>query len=92
MVNQDGKLKYRDTGQCTSEKSLDPNGIATERQSRVLIAALWDRLIHILNQGGQLLSIIDIHVPCTRGICVEANDNLLVADINNRVSKIKYCS
>lgn len=92
VVNQDGKLKYRYTGQCTSEKSFDPNGIATDSQSRVLIAASWDRSIHILDQEGQLLSLINIHVLCTRGICVDANDNLLVADFKNRVSKIKYCS
>lgn len=49
VVNQDGKLKYRYTGQCTSEKSFDPNGIATDSQSRVLIAASWDRSIHILD-------------------------------------------
>lgn len=92
VVNQDGKLKYRHTGQCASEKSFDPNGIATDSQFRVLIAASWDRLIHILDQGGQVLGLIDIHVFCTRGICVDASDNLLVADIKNRVSKIKYCS
>lgn len=91
-VNQDGMFRYKYTGQANPEKSFDPNGIATDSQSRVLIAVSWDQSIHILDQEGQVLSLINIQVSCTRGICVDANDNLLVAEINNRVLKIKYCS
>lgn len=89
-VNQDGKLRYRYTGQVTSAKSFYPVGIATDSQSRVLIAADKDHNIHVLDQEGQFLRLIYMHVYSTKVFCVDANDSLFVAD--ERIYKIKYCT
>lgn len=90
-VNQDGKLRYRYTGQTASERSFDPNGIATDSQSRVLIATDKNHYIHVLDQEGQFLSLIYMHVYSTKGFCVDANDSLFVADFH-KIYKIKYCT
>lgn len=90
-VNHDGKLKYRYNGQVASEKSFDPKGIATDSQSRVLIAADSDVYMHVLDQEGHFLSFIDTHVYSTNGFCIDANDSLFVADFKT-IYKIRYCS
>ncbi|XP_052692500.1 uncharacterized protein LOC128170770 [Crassostrea angulata] len=95
VVNQDGKLRYRYTGQTATEESFDPVGIATDSQSRVLIAADKSRRIHVhvLDQEGTFLSIIKMpmYMYSKTGLCVDINDCLLVAD-SNKVYKIKYCT
>lgn len=91
VVNQDGKLKYRYTGQTASEKSFDPNGIATDSQSRIIIGTDEDCNIHVLDQEGQFLSQIYMHVYSPKGFCVDANDSLYVADYE-KIYKIRYCS
>lgn len=79
MVNQDEKLRYRNTGQIATEKSFDPSGIATGSQSRVLIAEDTDSNMHVLDQVGQSLSLIYTHVYSPQGLCVDTNDSLYVA-------------
>lgn len=93
VVNQDGKLRYRYTGQTATEESFDPVGIATDSQSRVLIAADKSRIIHVLDQEGTFLSIIKMpmYMYSKTGLCVDINDCVLVAD-SNKVYKIKYCT
>lgn len=90
-VNQNGKLRYRYTGQSASEKSFNPVGIATDSQSRVLIAEDTDRNMHVLDQEGQFLSLIYMHVYSPQGFCVDTNDSLYVANYEN-IYKIRYCS
>nr|XP_034321912.1 uncharacterized protein LOC117688206 [Crassostrea gigas] len=91
VVNPVGKLRYRYTGQNATEKSFDPLGVATDSQSRVLIAADKPLSIHVLDQEGQFLSIIKNDMYNTTGFCVDTNDCLLVADFK-KVYKIKYCT
>lgn len=90
-VNHNGKLKYRYTGQTASEKSFDPNGIATDSQNRVLIAAYRDSYIHVLDQEGQFLSLIHMRLYNTNGFCIDTNDCLFVANYQ-KIYKIKYCT
>lgn len=90
-VNQDGKLKYRYTGQTASIRSFDPSGIARDSQSRVLIGEDKDFYIHVLDEIGQFLRLINTRVYSIKGFCVDANDSLFIAD-HEKIYKIKYCT
>eukprot|EP00105_Crassostrea_gigas_P036142 XP_019920290.1 PREDICTED: uncharacterized protein LOC105321943 [Crassostrea gigas] len=90
-VNQNGKLRYRYTGQSASEKSFNPVGIATDSQSRVLIAEDTDSNMHVLDHEGQFLSLIYMHVYSPQGLCVDTNDSLYVANYQT-IYKTRYCS
>lgn len=91
VVNQDGKFRYRYTGQTTSEKLFDPTGIATDSQSKIIIGTDKDFNIHVLDQEGKFLSQIYMRMYSPEGFCVDANDSLYVAN-KEKNYKIRYCS
>lgn len=90
VVSQAGKLRFRYTGHPSKENPFKPRGIATNSQSQILVADFGNICIHILNQDGQFLGLIDdINEAC--GLSVDTLDNLFVAEYKTGdVKVIKY--
>ncbi|XP_052679875.1 E3 ubiquitin-protein ligase TRIM36-like [Crassostrea angulata] len=95
VVNQSGKLRFTYTGPLFDpKKSLDPHGITTDSQSRILIADRKICNIHILEEDGQFIRYIcndkyESGIPW--GICVDTSDNLFITDWGfGNVKKVQY--
>lgn len=89
VVNQAGKYRFKYE---VIEESFYPRNIATDSQSRILVADSTNHRIHILDRDGRLLRrLYDSRRkgPCC--LCVDTEDNLFVAEMETGlVNKIRY--
>lgn len=94
VINKEGKFRFRYRGApCLNRNAFCPVGIVTDSQSQILTVDHYNSCIHILDQGGCFLCLIDncgLQFPC--GICLDTKGNIYVAERNTgKVKKIQYC-
>ena len=88
VVSATGKLRFVYSGTPATKKSFNPVGIATDSQANILTSS--HSSIHILNQDGKNLKIIDhLDLLGVWGLCVDCSDYLFVND-GKKVKKILY--
>ncbi|XP_052707357.1 uncharacterized protein LOC128182679 [Crassostrea angulata] len=94
VVNQEGKLRYRYSGDPSVDtfRPFEPYGVITDSQGRILTADRRNHCIHILDQNVTFLRCIDncdLNNPW--GLCVDKSDNLFVCEYyDGNIKKIKY--
>ena len=91
VVSSVRRLRFRYTGSSSNTKNqLRPRSITTDSQGNILTADYENECIHILDQEGQFLRIIDnLHYPW--GLSVDSSGNIFVTDeTDQKVKKIKY--
>ena len=88
VVSATVKLRVRHTGPLPVTGNLfKPWDITTNSENTILITDFDNQRIHILDQDGRFLRYIDsccLHIPM--GLCVDSEDNLLVAEF----TKVKF--
>lgn len=91
VVNCSGDLRFIYRGfQSSKKRQFNPHGITTDSQSRILIADIHNKCIHIVGQFLCYFENCGLRGTIT-ALCVDTKDNLFVANNSTeRIQKIKY--
>ncbi|XP_048763420.2 uncharacterized protein LOC125671636 [Ostrea edulis] len=87
LLNKIGKLKLKYTG--LQSVVFDPRYIATDSQGHILVSDYDNNCVHILNEAGHLVSLIE-YLRRPEGISIDDQDNLWLVERGGKLKVIKY--
>ncbi|XP_048745879.2 E3 ubiquitin-protein ligase TRIM71-like [Ostrea edulis] len=93
VVSQDTKFRFRYKGNPSSLRKTEfrPKGITTDILSNILVSDLGNACVHVVDQNGKFLTVINCPRVDPRGLCVGLDNYLYVADYaSGDVIKIRF--
>ncbi|XP_056005902.1 uncharacterized protein LOC125658614 [Ostrea edulis] len=93
VVSQDTKFRFRYEGNPSSLRKTEfkPKGIATDSLSNILVSDLDNACVHVVDQNGKFITVLDCPRVQPWGLCVGLDNYLYVADnASGDVIKIRY--
>ena len=89
VVKPSGELRFKYQGNPSKQSEFLPIHIATDTYNQILVNDFSGDNIHILNWNGLILRVLQF--PCSGGICVDPEGNLLTGDhFTGEILIIKY--
>ncbi|XP_062581690.1 uncharacterized protein LOC134243455 [Saccostrea cucullata] len=87
ILDKSGKLKTTYTG--FQSKVFDPRYVATDSHGHILVSDYDNNCVHILNESGHLVSLIE-YLRKPEGIDVDDDNNLWLVEREGKLKIIKY--
>lgn len=83
------RLRFKYMFSKSNYKSFKPAKIASDFYKQLLINDASNDIVHVIDSEGNFLKIIEY--PCQGGLSIDRDQNLVVADFDNRkIQVIEY--
>lgn len=91
VFNASGGMRFKykgNTGTQAKNSIFKPLTVVCDKLFQLLISDILNDVVHILDRDGNFIRFIEF--PCSGGISVDCDYNLLVGDLTGKIRKIRY--